>query len=141
MSGFDKILVPVDGSEHSLRALEKAIQIAKKFDGKITLINVYSASSFKVTPSQVFDYVNEIRKISEVILAQGKKRAIAEGLQVETVQKEGHIVEEIIKMAKENNFDLIVMGARGISKIKEILLGSVSHGVTLHAPIPILIIR
>jgi len=141
MSVFDKILVPLDGSEHSLHALEKAVQIAKKFNGKITLINVYSVSSFKVTPSQVFDYINEIRKSGESILAEGKKRAIAEELQVETLLKEGHIVEEIIKTAKENNFDLIVIGARGISKMKEILLGSVSHGVTLHAPCPILIIR
>jgi len=141
MSIFDKILVPLDGSEHSLQALEKAVQIAKKFDSKIVLINVYSVSSFKVTPSQVFDYINEIRKSGESILAEGKKRAIAEELQVETLLKEGHIVEEIIKTAKENNFDLIVIGARGISKMKEILLGSVSHGVTLHAPCPILIIR
>ena len=139
MSVFDKILVPVDGSEHSLHALEKAVQIAKKFDSKIVLINVYSVSSFKVTPSQVFDYVMEIRKAGESILAEAKMKL--EGIQVETILKEGHIVEEIIKAAKENNFDLIVMGARGVSKIKEILLGSVSHGVTLHAPCPILIIR
>ena len=44
---FEKILVPLDGSDHSLRALEIAIQIAKKFDGKITLIHVYSVA---ITP-------------------------------------------------------------------------------------------
>jgi nucleotide-binding universal stress UspA family protein len=141
MSSFDKILVPLDGSEQSLHALEKATQIAKKFDSEITLINVYSASSFKVTPSQVFDYFVEIRKSGESILAEAKKKLTSEGIQVETLLKEGHIVEEILKIAREQNFDLIVIGARGISAIKEILLGSVSHGVTLHAPCPILVVR
>ena len=141
MSVFEKILVPLDGSEHSLNALEKAVQIAKKFDGKITLINVYSVSSFKVTPSQVFAYVLEIRKSGESILAEGKKRGKTEGVQVETLLKEGHIVEEILKTARDGNFDLIVIGARGISKMKEILLGSVSHGVTIHAPCPVLLVK
>ena len=69
LSVFEKILVPLDGSEHSLNALEKAIQIAKKFDGKITLINVYSISAFDLIPSLVYEYVLEIRKSSEAILA------------------------------------------------------------------------
>jgi nucleotide-binding universal stress UspA family protein len=138
---FEKILVPLDGSEHSLNALEKAIQIAKKFDGKITLINVYSVSSFRMTPSQVFAYVVEIRKSGESILAEGQKIVFDEGIQVETLLKEGHIVEEILQKAREGNFDLIVMGARGISKMKEILLGSVSHRVTTHAPCPVLIVK
>jgi nucleotide-binding universal stress UspA family protein len=141
MSGFEKILVPLDGSEYSLQALEKAVQIAKKFDGKITLINVYSVSSFNVTPSQVFAYVLEIRKSGELILAEGEKIVKAEGVQVETLLKEGHIVEEILKKTREGNFDLIVIGAKGISKLKEILLGSVSYGVTSHAPCPVLIVK
>ena len=141
MSDFEKILVPLDGSEYSLHALEKAVQIAKKFDGRITLINVYSVSSFNVTPSQVFAYVLEIRKSGELILSEGEKIVKAEGLQVETFLKEGHIVEEILKKAREGNFDLIVIGAKGISRLKEILLGSVSHGVTTHAPCPVLIVK
>ena len=141
MSIFEKILVPLDGSEYSLRALEKAVQIAKKFDGKITLLNVYSVSSFKVTPSQVFNYVIEIRKSGESILAEGEKIVKAEGIHVETILEEGHIVEEILKKAREENFDLIVLGARGLSKLKEILLGSVSYGVTLHAQCPVLVVK
>jgi nucleotide-binding universal stress UspA family protein len=141
MSDFEKILVPLDGSESSLHALEKAVQIAKKFDGRITLINIYSLSSFNVTPAQVFAYVLEIRKSGESILAEGEKKVKAEGLQAETFLREGHIAEEILKMAREGNFDLIVMGARGLSKLKELFLGSVSHGVTMHAPCPVLIVK
>ena len=88
MSIFEKILVPLDGSECSLRALEKAIEIAKKFNGKITLISVYNVSSFKVTPSQVFNYVIEIRKAGESILEEATKIVKAEGIQVEKVIEE-----------------------------------------------------
>ncbi len=141
MSIFKKILVPLDGSECSLRALEKAIEIAKKFDGKITLFNVYNVSSFKVSPSQVFNYVIEIRKSGESILEEAEKIVKAEGIQVEKVVQEGHIVEVIVNKAREENFDLIVLGAQGISKIKEMLLGSVSHGVTSHSPCPVLVVK
>ena len=138
---FEKILVPLDGSEHSLKALEQAIQIAKRFDGEIVLIHMYSITVFKLTPSQINEYILELRKAGENILAEGKKRVYAEGVPVEAVLKEGHIVEGIVKASTEGDFDLIVMGARGLSKLKEMLLGSVSHGVTLHASCPVLIVK
>jgi nucleotide-binding universal stress UspA family protein len=138
---FEKILVPLDGSEHSLHALEKAIQIAKKFDGKLMLIHMYSMPIFEITPSQLNTYVLEQRKSGEKILAEGRKKAYAEGVPFETQLKEGHIVEGIVKAAREGNFDLIVMGARGLSKLEELFLGSVSHGVILHAPCAVLIVK
>lgn len=138
---FEKILVPLDGSEHSLHALENAIQIAKRFNGEITLIHMYAITVFKLTPSQITDYVLKLRKAGENILDEGEKKVYAEGVPVETHLEEGHVVEGIVKAAKDGNFDLIVMGARGISKLKEFLLGSISHGVTLHAPCPVLIVK
>ena len=54
---------------------------------------------------------------------------------------EGHAVEQIVKVCRENKFDLIVMGARGLSRIKEMLLGSVSDGVTRHAYCPVLVVK
>ena len=141
MSVFKKILVPLDGSENASHALNKAVQIAKKFDGKITVINVYWISAFRLTPAQLVDYVVDIRKAGEEILSDGKRVVQGEGVPVESILKEGHIVGEILKIAKEGNYDLIVMGARGVSKIREILLGSVSYGVTSHAPCPVLIVK
>jgi nucleotide-binding universal stress UspA family protein len=138
---FEKILVPLDGSEHSLHALEKAIQIAKKFNAKLVLIHVYYIAIFELTPSQLNAYVLEQRKSGEKILTEGGKRAYAEGVLFETQLKEGHVVKEIVKAATKGNFDLIVMGVRGISKLKELFLGSVSHGVLMLAPCPVLIIR
>jgi nucleotide-binding universal stress UspA family protein len=74
-------------------------------------------------------------------LADAQIKAKDQGIQIETLLKAGQAVETIIETSRNGNFDLIVMGARGLSPIKEILLGSVSHGVTTHAPCPILVVK
>jgi nucleotide-binding universal stress UspA family protein len=153
---FEKILVPLDGSEHSLKALTVAIQIAKKFGGKISLIHVYSlAVPLNIlpepttltppipvmTPAEVSRTIEATRKAGLNVLAEGEQKVKAEGVEVETMLKEGHTVQEIINTAVEDKFDLIVIGARGISKIRELLLGSVTDGVIHHASCPVLVIK
>ena len=153
---FEKILIPLDGSDHSVHALQSAVQIAKKFSGRITLIHVYSVaplvsvsplSSSTLTetgtlaPEVVSKLFEAARGAGTSILADGEMRVRAEGIQVETLLREGHTIDEILKTVKKGEFDLIVMGARGLSKIKEIFLGSVSHGVTRHASCPVLIVK
>ena len=149
---FKKILVPLDGSEHSVRALEIATRIAKKFDVKITLIHAYSVHIPFVmvsvipkvpvmTPTEVSKVAEAARKAGAGILADGEEKVKAEGVQVETLLREGHTVQEILKTAREGGFDLIVIGAKGISRIREILLGSVSDGVIRTAPCPVLVTK
>jgi nucleotide-binding universal stress UspA family protein len=154
---FERILVPLDGSEHSLKALEIAIQVAKKFGGKISLIHVYSVAVMPIitpepttltppmipvmTPAEVTKTIEVVRNAGARILADGEQKVKAEEVQVETLLKEGHTVQEIIRTAKEGKFDLIVIGGRGISKIRELLLGSVTDGVIHHAPCPVLVIK
>ena len=139
---FEKILVPLDGSEHSLRALKIGVQISKKFNGKITLIHVYSEVwPIGMHAGSIEQCIEAARKAGAGILADGKKKVRAEGVQVETLLTEGHTVEEILKTAKKGEFDLIVIGARGISRIRGILIGSISDGVTRHAPCPVLVVK
>ena len=153
---FEKILVPLDGSEHSLKSLTVAIQIAKKFSGKISLIHIYSVTVAPtiipepttltppipiMTPAEVSRTIEATRRAGLNILAEGEQRVKAEEVEVETMLKEGHIVQEIINTADEGKFDLIVIGARGISKIRELLLGSVTDGVIHHASCPVLVIK
>ena len=122
---FEKILVPLGGSEHSMHALKNAVQIAKKFDGKITLIHVYSVAypvSVSITTLDTETSALELssklaeaaRKVGASILSDGEKRVKAEAVPVETLLKEGHSVEVILKTAKEGEFDLIVMHACGL---------------------------
>jgi len=146
MALFEKILVPLDGSEHSINALEKAIQIAKKFDGRITLIHAYSTDMVSLPKEYALtETTPEMVEVSRYnganILADAQIRARDQGIQVETLLKAGQAVDSIIETSRDGNFDLIVMGARGLSPMREILLGSVSHGVTVHAPCPILVVK
>lgn len=156
MKLFQNILVPLDGSEQSLKALDIAIQLAKKFGGKMTLVHVYSVTAMVsmlpepsmatagipvMTAPDVSKLIEVARKTGTRILEDGEQRAKAEDVEVEKLLEEGHTVQEIIRVAKEGNFDLIVMGARGISRIKEMFLGSVSEGVMHHVTCPVLIVK
>lgn len=152
---FQKTLVPLDGSEYSFKALEKAAQIAEKFSGKITLIHVYSVQPIMMpepstvtslnipilTGAEVSVMIEAARKWGNKILEDGEQRIKATNLQVEKLLVEGHAVEEIVRVANEGNFDLIAIGARGISHMREMLLGSVTDGVIHHAHCPVLVIK
>jgi nucleotide-binding universal stress UspA family protein len=152
---FEKVLVPLDGSEHSDRALEIAIQIAKRFRAKIALLHVYSvtvpaviapepttltpAGVPVVTSAEVAKMVEAARIVGNKVLASGEQKAKSAKLKVETVLREGNTVQEIVAVAREGEFDLIVIGARGISRIRELLMGSVSEGVIKNAHCPVLV--
>jgi len=120
---FKKILVPLDGSEHSIKALEVAIQIALKFNGRITLIHVYSLGGFSFRATPIKEFIEAIRKAGVDILADGEKRVKAQGVPVETVLLEGHVVGQIIKVCRESKFDLIVIGARGFKQNRRASFG------------------
>ncbi len=132
---YQKILVPVDGSEHSRRALQEAIKISKMTNGSITLLNVQpNRPKIMTTPKQ-----NEATQ--SIVLTEDQRIVQSEGVPADTLLLEGNIVDTIVKTAKEGNFELIVVGARGLSKFEEILLGSVSHGVAEKAPCPVIVTR
>lgn len=154
---FEKILVPLDGSEHSQRALETAIEIAKKFSSHMVLLHVYSVTVTPVivpepttvtpagvpvaTSGEVAKMVDAARNVGREILGEGKRNVETEGIEVDTMLKEGNSVQEIVKLAREGQFSLVVVGARGIHRIREILMGSVSEGVAKNSPCPVLVVK
>ena len=133
---YEKILVPIDGSEHSKRALKEAIEVAKMTGGAITLLNVTQSGSSNMQPESEMTPNKE-----KSVLSEGQKLAETHGILVKTLLLKGKIVDQIIKTAREGHFDLIVVGARGLSKLEEIMLGSVSHGVTENATCPVIVTR
>jgi nucleotide-binding universal stress UspA family protein len=94
-----------------------------------------------VTPAEVSKMIEAAREVGQRILDDGEQKAKSEDVQVESIIREGNTVQEIIKLAKEGNFDLMVMGVRGVSKLRELLLGSVSEGVMKHASCPVLVVK
>lgn len=81
------------------------------------------------------------RDVGRRILEDAEKKAKSEDVQVESMLREGNTVQEIIRLAKEGNSDLIVMGVRGVGKLRELLLGSVSEGVIKHTSCPVLVVK
>jgi nucleotide-binding universal stress UspA family protein len=157
MSVFHKILVPLDGSEHSDRALAAALQIAKNFNSEITLLHIYSVTVTSVvipepttlnptgvpiaTSAEVSKMVDAARDAGKRILADGEQKVRAESVPVETSLIEGNSPQEIVKTAKEGQFDLIVIGARGIHRLRDLLMGSVTEGVVKHASCSVLVVK
>jgi nucleotide-binding universal stress UspA family protein len=139
---FQKIIVPLDGSEHSKRALEAAVQIAKGLNSKLMLLTVYSVMPAPaVGPEVAMVAIEHSRDFGKKVLAEAEEKVRSEKIEVETELAEGNAVEVIVKKSKEGTFDMIVMGARGLSTIKKIFVGSVSEGVIKKAPCPVLIVK
>jgi nucleotide-binding universal stress UspA family protein len=155
---FQKILVPFDGSEHSRRALEAAIQISKSFNSKLMLLTVHHVTITPITSPELTiqapvivpdaSAVEMTEKAIEAthnydkrILAEAEAKVRSEKIEVETELIDGNAVEEIVRKSEEGKFDLIVMGARGLSTIKKLFIGSVSDGVIKKAPCPVLIVK
>jgi nucleotide-binding universal stress UspA family protein len=80
-------------------------------------------------------------RLGNRILGEGEQRIKSTKLQVKKIVVEGHAVEEIVRVANQENIDLIVIGARGVSHMREMLLGSVTDGVLHHVHCPVLVIK
>ncbi|MDW7971803.1 MAG: universal stress protein [Thermodesulfovibrio sp.] len=125
-----KILIPVDGSEYSIKAVEHVVSLAKvvKNIEKITILRVINVSLYLERLRQGIDPEME----AEEILIASKRKFTNEGIPsdlVITKSAVGFPKDEIIREIQEGNYDLIVMGRKGRSAIKDIILGGVSTTV------------
>ncbi|MEM2160974.1 MAG: universal stress protein [Candidatus Nitrosotenuis sp.] len=144
MHAVQTILVPLDGSDNSYRALNSAVSLAKKLEAKITLF--YSVSIFPSIEVQILDPIKcqiEERKYAEGVL--GKAEAICKENKVPSTKiidygTPGYTIVRFIK-AKSNKIDLVVIGSRGRSAVKEVFLGSVSNYVLHKSPAPVMIVK
>lgn len=143
MNDVKNILLPIDGSDYSKRALGFAISFAKKFEAKVILLNIYELP----IPITGYPYANEIlnniesslKEVSEKILADASKELSNEKIENETILSVGDAGLRIVEIAETNKCDLIIMGSRGLNGIKEFLIGSVSNYVLHHTKTPVLL--
>ena len=129
---LSKILVATDGSKSAEKALEYAVQLAKKHKAKVILLNVGESKIFGLKPEVA-------RGIGESILSDAAAKV--KGLKLNTQLEFGNPPETIIEVAEKGNYDLIVVGSRGLSSVKRFFLGSVSDDVSHHAKCSVLIVR
>jgi len=150
---FSKILVPIDGSEPSFHAAHIASNIANKFNSEIIVLYVvvaptkseYANLTGFVTPKQI-----------DMVIENAKKQARDWFIRIEDMIKKKNpnikvstkviltgvaVYGEVIQYADQENIDLIVIGTRGRSGIKKLLLGSTASGVVTYANCPVLVTK
>ena len=138
-----RILVPVDGSERSSQAAAFAAELARSTGSSLTLIHVLNAEGMILPGASALsseELVAARDRGAEPAFAAAR-RAIGGGPELDTEATIGKPSMEIIRYAKDNDTDLIVMGSRGRSDVQELLLGSVSAQVIHHAPCSVTIVR
>jgi nucleotide-binding universal stress UspA family protein len=143
---FSKILVGLDGSDFSLKALDFAIDLAKKYRSQLVLVHVVVRQIYAINPPEAgilagTAIVRELEAEGKAILTKGEETVKAQGIPVEGRLRQGVPAEELLRAGVDEKVDLIVLGSRGLSQVKAFLLGSVSDKVSHHAKCPTLIVR
>jgi nucleotide-binding universal stress UspA family protein len=144
---YGKILVPVDGSETSMRGLNEAIKIAKAQGSQLRLVNIVNEYILDITYSAgVFpqNLIDSLVKTGRSVLEAGESAAKKEGVKVDTVLLEsigGVAADLILAQAKAWQPDLIVMGTHGRRGLARLALGSDAEQVVRAAAVPVMLVR
>lgn len=136
-----KILVPVDGSEHSMRSSGYALDLARLVDAEIILI--YCHKPFPVILGEPYYQraVDDLMQKSNTLLHPFRELLRKGGIQFTDRILEGSPWDIISEVAKIEQCDMIVMGSRGHTDLEGLFIGSVTHRVLSSAPCPVLVVR
>ena len=152
-AGFKKVLIPLDGSQASMKAAGYGIHLAQVEQAELMLIyvieeikqggaiglqakygNVRLVEGFRRSREKVASqWMNTIKSSAEKKGVRTKSEILAED--------GASTVETIINYAKKNNIDLIVMGSRGLSKFRQLIFGSVANAVMIYSHCPVMVVR
>jgi nucleotide-binding universal stress UspA family protein len=150
---FKQVLVPVDGSPTSRKAVQYATHIAKSDGASLILLHVLEglkqggAIGLRAKFGDLRPFAalqKEMKKSAEAWMSELVKVAALQGVDAKSQvvgDVETHEVDMITDYARKNDMDLIVMGSRGQSKFRKLLIGSVANGVISHSPCPVLVVR
>ena len=141
---FHNILVAVDGSAHADRALSEAIDIARGSRARLTIITGVpeprAGTMIALASAATAALGPELLKEADGILRAAADR-VPDDISVTTILTEDPIRSAIVRRIAEGHHDLVVMGSRGRGAVRSAVLGSVSHHVLHHSPVPVLIVH
>lgn len=137
--GIRSILVPVDGSDSSRRAVVLASEMARAFGADLTLLHVASIRELPVLMSEAQDPREE--QDTELVLGEDAKLARGYGVEPSVVLRKGHVANQILRHIDRTRPDLVVMGTRGLTGTRGVLVGSVSRAVTRRARVRVVLVR
>ena len=136
-----KVLVATDGSEHSMKAVQKALEMAQKEGAQVTLMSVayFSKDDFDDMPPNIQD---KLEAQAAAALKKAKSVFEAQKISVEAVLEAGVVpANNILNRAQEGNYDLLLIGSSGLTGIKRALMGSTAAKVVAQAPCSVMVIR
>lgn len=144
---FSRILVAIDGSEHSLKAAEKALNLAKIFDADLYAITVsYIPESYQLKQEDVLNKSKNMKYSMDAAKTwlenfshDAKKYNVM--LKTELINSHKPVDYVILEYAEQEKMDLIVIGTRGRSGLKNLLLGSVASSVVTYAHCPVMVVK
>jgi nucleotide-binding universal stress UspA family protein len=150
---FKKILIPIDGSKHGYKALKFGSEFARNYDNvEIVVFSVIRHHSFaegslsmlKTITTDAAENLDEIyANYAKEIVEKGKSIVLESGIEAEKVRgyvRFGQVEKEILKFAKNEQIDLIIIGKKGHNKLTGYLLGGTSHKITGLAHCPVLVV-
>jgi nucleotide-binding universal stress UspA family protein len=143
---FSRILVALDGSQAAERALESAIDLAKKYEAKLIILHVILQKLYAVNPTGdgVLDptvFASEMQAEGKSIIKKAEEHASSEGVDYDSKMVQGLPADEIIKSAQAEKADLVILGSRGLNEVRAFLFSSVSDRVCHRLKCPILIVK
>jgi nucleotide-binding universal stress UspA family protein len=150
-TGILKIMVGIDGSKDSINAADYAIDIAKKHNAELIAVNVltsdigytYSSPGVESPPLTIREIIllaeDEVKKWFNDIKEKADKNGVR--FRSEIIIAKKSTVSSMLDYAEEQNINLIVVGTRGRSGIKKMLLGSIASGLVTYAACPVLVVK
>ncbi len=144
MNRVRTILVPIDFSAHSTAALEAGVELAKVFGACLHLLHCYSLNFGSISPYGLaipagFD--QSVRQAAQEKLDGSVEKVQAEGIEVSNQVTPILPSEAILGVAEDIGADLIVMGTRGLTGLKHVLMGSIAERTIRIAPCPVLTVK
>ena len=135
-----KVFLAADGSAHSKRALERAIQLAKAANASIDVVHVISAKESKEAAIQSTGKL-DLETKRQQMLRPLFDLLEAEGMVYEYIELRGEPDVELVKYANHEPYEYVVVGSRGLNTFQEFVLGSVSHKLAKRALAPVIIVK
>jgi nucleotide-binding universal stress UspA family protein len=138
---FNKIVVAIDGSPASEKALAAAVDLAAHYQAELTALGVVESPEVV----GMVDEVDELRQSAEAhfrrILTASVEYARSKGIALRSVVLRGHAADAIVRYAEMEKVDLVVLGHHGHSRIARFFLGSTSDRVSEHSPCTVMIVK
>jgi len=135
-----KILVPIDGSKNSMRGLDEGIYLARQCQATITglyVIPIYPRNlADAIMPFQI-----QLTNEAKTFMSNAKIRCAQKGVDFKSRIIFGNPTVEIDEFSRSGKFDIIVIGSRGQSGLKEVFLGSVANAVIHKSKVPVLVVK